>query len=448
MRVVIVGAGPAGLYSAIALARRGHEVTVIDRDGGSRDPEWSSRRGVMQFHHPHFFREQVRQALEAEIPEVWAALLEAGAVPVANAGPRAEPTGFRCRRATFERHLRNAAERQRGVRLRVGHADQVLRARGRATGVQVGGRDVACDLVLDASGRAGRLTRQLRGAAEGGDCGIAYVSRQYQLRTGAAGGPTNAPPGLIAWHRGYLAVAFPHEQRTLSVLIARRSSDHRFERLRHPAVFDVAAAAIPALAAWTDPSVATPIGPVLPGGRLYNSYRGQADQAGRIIPGLISLGDAVCTTNPAAGRGVTTSLLQARQLLTLLGAHGRDHASCTLAFDTWCERAIKPWFTDHVRWDTDLTRRWAGGDIDLTRPLPSDLIVAAAEAEPALASAVGPYLGMRVLPGSLQAVEPMARAVYATGWRPPVPPGPDLDELADLIMAADTAAAPPAVAPA
>ena len=168
---------------------------------------------------PAFFREQVRQALEAEIPEVWAALLEAGAVT--NAGPRPEPAGFRCRRATFERHLRNTAERERGVRLRVGHADRVLRARGRATGVQVDGRGVAGDLVLDASGRAGRLTRQLRGPAEGGDCGIAYVSRQYQLRTGAAEGPTNAPPGLIAWHRGYLAVAFPHEHRTLSVLIAR-----------------------------------------------------------------------------------------------------------------------------------------------------------------------------------------------------------------------------------
>lgn len=94
MRVVIVGTGPVGLYSAIALARRGHEVTVIDRDGGARDPEWSSRRGVMQFHHPHFFREQVRQALEAEIPEVWAALLEAGAVPVTNAGPRPSRPGF------------------------------------------------------------------------------------------------------------------------------------------------------------------------------------------------------------------------------------------------------------------------------------------------------------------------------------------------------------------
>jgi 2-polyprenyl-6-methoxyphenol hydroxylase-like FAD-dependent oxidoreductase len=33
MRAVIVGAGPAGLYAAIALARRGHQVTVIDGDG-------------------------------------------------------------------------------------------------------------------------------------------------------------------------------------------------------------------------------------------------------------------------------------------------------------------------------------------------------------------------------------------------------------------------------
>jgi 2-polyprenyl-6-methoxyphenol hydroxylase-like FAD-dependent oxidoreductase len=30
MRTVIVGAGPTGLYTAIALARRGHDVVVID----------------------------------------------------------------------------------------------------------------------------------------------------------------------------------------------------------------------------------------------------------------------------------------------------------------------------------------------------------------------------------------------------------------------------------
>ena len=34
MRPVIVGAGPTGLSTAIALARRAHQVAVIDSDGG------------------------------------------------------------------------------------------------------------------------------------------------------------------------------------------------------------------------------------------------------------------------------------------------------------------------------------------------------------------------------------------------------------------------------
>ena len=36
MRAVIAGAGTTGLYTAIALARRGHQVTVIDGDGAGR----------------------------------------------------------------------------------------------------------------------------------------------------------------------------------------------------------------------------------------------------------------------------------------------------------------------------------------------------------------------------------------------------------------------------
>jgi hypothetical protein len=35
----------------------------------------------MQFHHPHHFRQQVADALLAEMPEVWTGLLAAGAKP-------------------------------------------------------------------------------------------------------------------------------------------------------------------------------------------------------------------------------------------------------------------------------------------------------------------------------------------------------------------------------
>ena len=43
---------------------------------------------------------------------------------------------------------------------------------------------------------------------------------------------------------------------------------------------------------------------------------------------------------------------------------------------------------------------------------------------------------MTALPASLRAVEPRARALYATGWRPTFAPGPTRDELADIIQAA------------
>ena len=179
MRAVIVGAGPTGLYTAIALARRGHQVTVIDRDPGPDGGQWWDRKGVMQFHHPHFFRQQVADALLAEMPEVWQGLLAAGAVPASLPGQPGAPAGLHCRRVTFERVLRAAAETEPGVLLRTGHVDEVCGERGRVTGVRAGGHHVDADLVIDAGGRGGRLTRALRGPAEGGDCGIAYVSRQY-----------------------------------------------------------------------------------------------------------------------------------------------------------------------------------------------------------------------------------------------------------------------------
>jgi len=439
MRAVIVGAGPTGLYTAIALARRGHQVTVIDRDPGPEGGQWWNRKGVMQFHHPHAFRQQVADALIAEMPEVWQGMLAAGAVPISMPGQPGVPAGLLSRRVTFERVLRAAAEIEPRVWLRTGHVDEVCSERGRATGVMVGGHRVDADLVIHAGGRGGRLTRALRAPGEGGDCGIAYVSRQYKMLPDAADGPVNVPFGVLMMYPGYVVAVFIHDNRILSVLIARASTDRQLAALRTQAAFDAAARAVPALAAWTDPGRSRPLTRVLPGGRLYNGYQGQLNDAGRVaLDGLIYAGDSVCTTNPTLGRGVATSLLQARQLISLLAEHGRDLTSCSLAFDSWCGAQIRPWFTDHVYWDADVIRRWSGQDVDLTRPLPSDLIMAAAQADPEIAKVVGPYVAMRALPNSLDPVQARARALYATGWRPPMPPGPTRDELADLVTAASS----------
>ncbi|MEU8615158.1 hypothetical protein AB0C29_44950 [Actinoplanes sp. NPDC048791] len=105
----------------------------------------------------------------------------------------------------------------------------------------------------------------------------------------------------------------------------------------------------------------------------------------------------------------------------------------TLEFDRWCTEQIKPWFDDHLTWDPEQIRQWAGAEIDLSRPLASGYIVEAAQADPSLMRHVGPYLSMEALPATLAAAEPRAREIYAGGWRAPLPAGPSRDDLVSLI---------------
>ncbi len=448
MRIAIAGAGPTGLFTALALARRGHAVTVVDRDAGP-DPDGSwDRAGVMQFHHPHGFRPQVVDALGAERPDVLDALAAAGAQLLYPPGDATRAMGMRCRRLTFERVLRAAAAAEPGVDLVRGHVDDVVAEHGRAAGLRVDGRVLAADLVLAATGRSGRLGRGLRGPGEGADSGQAYVSRQYRLRPGAEPGPMSSPIAAFAGYPGYLTIVFPHDAGVFSVLLVRSAADTALAGLRERPAFEAAAAAIPMLAAWTDPDRATPLTGVLPGGRLRNAYHGQLDAGGRLaLPGLVFLGDAVCSTTPSAGRGVALAFEQVVAFLRLLDGsrHLSAVADVTRAFDAWCTEWIRPWFVDHAVCDAALVRRWAGEDVaaalDGGDPLPSDVVCAAAQVDPALGPAVGAYQTMQALPASLAAVEPRAREIYAAGWRPPVPSGPDRDELAELVARHATAAA-------
>jgi hypothetical protein len=96
--------------------------------------------------------------------------------------------------------------------------------------------------------------------------------------------------------------------------------------------------------------------------------------------------------------------------------------------------------------DEATRRRWAGEDVDLCQPLPSDLILAAAQADPSIRGATTGYLRMTAPPSSLRAVEPRARALYANGWRPPPAPGPSRNELADIVLTALRTSPAPAMA--
>lgn len=433
MRVIVIGAGPIGLFSGMALARRGHDVTIVDRDGGPDDTGQWERKGVMQFHLPHAFRPQVHAALAAELPDVLDAILAEGAIAVEL--PFAPGlTAIQSRRSTFERGFRRSAVREPKLVIRSGHVDAFAGDNSRVTGVVVDGRTVAADLVIAASGRAGRIAGDGRPPAEGGNCGFSYVSRMYRARPGVQVPVSPVPFGVL--YRGYLTIAFPQDDNTVCALIVRSSADDALAELRHEAIFARATAMIPNLAPWTDHDRFEPITPALAGSGLTNSYRSHLDAQGRLPPsGLLFVGDSMSTTNPAAGRGVSLGLLQAQTMLRLLDAD-TDLVSVTQQLDAWCTENIRPWYEDHVYWDATLLRRLAGGDIDLDAKIPSDVIAAAAEQIPEIAPAAGRYLSMMAPPSVLTPHEHQARQLLRTGWRPPVGQGPTRNELAALVREA------------
>jgi hypothetical protein len=97
---------------------------------------------------------------------------------------------------------------------------------------------------------------------------------------------------------------------------------------------------------------------------------------------MISVGDAVCTTTPLAGRGRDGGAGPGAD--SRVGHHGTDIDSATMRFDQWCTENIVAAATE-------------SGDV-------------------ALRTAVEPYSRMDALPASLDAVEPTAREIFAAGW--------------------------------
>jgi hypothetical protein len=146
------------------------------------------------------------------------------------------------------------------------------------------------------------------------------------------------------------------------------------------------------------------------------------------MPGLVSIGDAVATTAPTAGRGVAPASMQIAALLALLD-DGAEPATIARPFEDWCRDRLRPWVEDHVRNDAETVRRWHGHDLETGQELTSAAIVAAARRDPRIGPHIERYLAMTALPDSLAPAAPLARAVYRSGWRPPLADGPDRDEV-------------------
>lgn len=213
--ILVLGAGLGGLSTAMLLARDGHHVTVLERDPAEPPPAaqaWEAweRRGVNQFHLPHFMQPRWRALMERELPEVLDELTAAGGLranvlemlPESRRGPlRGGDERFEfvtARRPVLEAAVAAVAGRTPGVTIRRGVAATGLltdppmptrppHVRGVLTR---GGQAFRADLVVDCCGRRSALGSWLeavgarRPVEEREDSGFVYYARHFRTRTG------------------------------------------------------------------------------------------------------------------------------------------------------------------------------------------------------------------------------------------------------------------------
>jgi 2-polyprenyl-6-methoxyphenol hydroxylase-like FAD-dependent oxidoreductase len=428
MRIAILGSGPAGMTAAQLLAQQGHRITLVDRDPGPVPGQPWNRVGVMQFHLPHGFRSQCRRLLVDRMPAVYAAILDAGATVIVPDGAPETAAMLYVRRSVLERAFWEVTSAAPGITRLTGHVDRIEVEDGRTVGVVVDSAFVAADLVVDAGGRAGRLSAGYRPPGRRVDCGMAYAARQYRLRPGADPGPINGGPGFMALHRGFLVMVFRHENGVFTVLFVRPSDDRELALLRHADAFTAACRMVPGLAEWTHPERSEPIDVVRAGAGLTNEYHAQPVG----VAGLVAIGDTFAVTNPQGARGVALGMESAAVLADRLREHGPDGLAAAL--DAWGHAQLEPWFVDHVAWDAAMLALWAGRPVDPEGPIGLEVVIAAAQdRHPEWFATLGPFFAMEVLPAALDPLRATVREMVRSGWQPPAPAGPDRDELATLI---------------
>ena len=345
-RVAIIGAGVAGLATALALNRLGIGVVLVERDGEPPDispekafTEWS-RPGVPQFRHAHIFLGRLQSILRDGYPGLHAALLRAGlelstleeVLPASHAGIELIPgdedlVHYWGRRATFEYVLRRYVDELPGVLFihsaRVNGLITETDGRSvRVHGIELtqGGETHRIDasFVVDASGKRSKCPEWLRALGvrvdiDSNPSDFVYACRHYRLKDPAKEPPRRDGGGNFDYlgyatfyaEQGHYAVTFgcPVEERELAGAI------HRTEG------FEALIDGLPVLKHWTSQSDVTT--KVLGAGRFENRWTRYRPR-GKELLGFFAVGDSHVETNPMYGRGCAAAFWQAETLAEVL----------------------------------------------------------------------------------------------------------------------------------
>ena len=467
----MLGAGLAGLSAALAFARRGRRVVLLDReapidDGLGADDLFDRwvRPGIAHFRQPHNFLGLCRRVLLDEAPDVLDTVLGLGAVEnrqyeLLPGPPEAQDELFVsiwARRPVFEYALWRAVLDEADIDLVTNARIAGLVAAGvsrdpRVTGARtVDGDEFEAGLVIDALGRTSPVASWLGelGARppleRRADCGLIYYSRHFRFRPGVT------MPTVRSLHRvprgeiGYMAFGmFIEDNRTFAVVLMIPPWERDLRVLRFEKAYMAAALAMPALVPWVHPDQSEPISPVLPMGSLQNVHRSLVVDGAPVATGIQPVGDALCHTNPTFAYGASLSIHHAFTLARVAADEADPHRIAR-AFDAAVGADAASRFDVVSAEDRDRLRQWKGEPIDVRDPSDSMALFLrltafpVAARDPELLRAVARQVNLLGPPDAVQRDETLverARAI-AADHAPTTPAGPSRTELLETIAAA------------
>jgi len=390
--VLVIGAGMAGLCTALALAPTGREVTLLERDGpppeGGADAAFADwrRRGVGHLRQSHAFLARLGNIIRSDHPALLQALLamgvrELGFESMLSPGQRAsyvtrpedaEFTLLTSRRTTLELVMRRYVESLPGVAIRSGVMVRRLLTEPASSGlirvvgfeVDEGGRAAAlrAPVVVDAGGRMSPGIEQLieEGAPiaeESESAGILYFTRHYRLRPGRREPPREGNPPATG-DLGYLKFGvFPGDNDCFSVTMCTPEIEYELRKaIVRPDMWDRMVESLPGLKVWCDPDRAEPTSRIYGMGDLLSRWRDLASEAGPAVIGYFAVGDCLVRTNPLYGRGCSMAAVEAYMVRDALAASA-DPAERLLAFHGRTRRELRPYYLAMRAQDRSAIRR-------------------------------------------------------------------------------------------
>jgi 2-polyprenyl-6-methoxyphenol hydroxylase-like FAD-dependent oxidoreductase len=376
-RIVVLGGGVCGLATGVLLARDGHDVDLWERDPepapDSVEDAWVTwdRRGVKQFRQPHALQARVKHMLERELPDVYDALLLAGAAwvdPLERLPDAVEDRARRpgderlvsitARRPALEHVLATIAENEPRLRIRRGVAAVELTARTsdrcpHVTGVRTEARAEQFDLVVDAMGRGSPLPSWLNAIdaapmfEEGEDSGFAYYTRFFRASTPGAV-PQVRTSGFLTPVGSFSILTLPGDSETWSVTLYAAAGDAPLKAFRRPDRWEAVVRACPLHRHWLD---GEPISEMTIMAGILDRRRRLVHQSRPVVTGIVLVADSWACTNPSLARGLAFGLDHAARLRDVVRSHLGSPNDLAIAWDGVTESEFTPWYAATIATD-------------------------------------------------------------------------------------------------